>query len=209
MRVNALRKAGLAVEDRIALALAGPTPELREALQRHRDLIAAETLALVLVVGAALPASSEARRAITRQPIASARSRTPCAAPSTSDRVAAGDAGARLPWRGLLAVQVTASSRWSLTSIRWALTDWRHPRLMGPPGPSGFRVLAGTVRLGPSSALLRARVAVRRPQRFPACFSAPVREVRLNGERGVRAAGSVSRDRHAPGDTLRTGGDRG
>jgi isoleucyl-tRNA synthetase len=57
VRVNALRKqAGLAVEERIRLSLAGDTPQARAALERHRGLIAAETLAPELELGSALPA---------------------------------------------------------------------------------------------------------------------------------------------------------
>jgi isoleucyl-tRNA synthetase len=59
VRVNALRKlAGLAVEERIRLALATPEPGLRRALERHRALIAEETLARELVLDERLAAGA-------------------------------------------------------------------------------------------------------------------------------------------------------
>jgi len=47
---NARKAAGLAVEDRIGLALDGD-PVLLEAAEAHRDYLAAETLALSLALG--------------------------------------------------------------------------------------------------------------------------------------------------------------
>jgi isoleucyl-tRNA synthetase len=63
VRVNTLRKsAGLAVEERIRLALASPDAGVRAALERHRDLIASETLAAAVAVAAALPAGAALAR---------------------------------------------------------------------------------------------------------------------------------------------------
>jgi isoleucyl-tRNA synthetase len=54
IRVNALRKESrLAVEQRIALTLAPESDTLAAALQRHRDMIASETLARALTIVAA------------------------------------------------------------------------------------------------------------------------------------------------------------
>ncbi|HVS18258.1 MAG TPA: isoleucine--tRNA ligase [Planctomycetota bacterium] len=63
VRVNALRKsAGLAVEERIRLSLGSPQAQVRAALERHRDLIASETLAVGVEVGDALPADASLAR---------------------------------------------------------------------------------------------------------------------------------------------------
>jgi isoleucyl-tRNA synthetase len=62
IRVNALRKESrLAVEQRIVLTLAPELDKLATALQRHRDLIANETLAraLTIVAQSELPSERE------------------------------------------------------------------------------------------------------------------------------------------------------